>query len=227
MELLDNPVWHALAGAHARFSEGTGPALRYQTDVATFSALPDEVGPDAWKALADIVGPKGVAVLFRPAPVAIPDDWTVAIRMGSLQMVATEPIGEPDPAFVALGPPDVSEMLALVERTRPGPFASRTVELGTYLGRRPGPDRALVAMTGERLHPPGFTELSAVCTDPEARDQGLASRLVRAVAAGIEARGETPMLHVLAENHSAIRMYEKLGFATRASFETLILRAPI
>ena len=81
-------------------------------------------------------------------------------------------------------------------------------------------------MTGERIHPPGYTELSAVCTDIEARTRGLATRLVRAVAAGIEARGETPMLHVLAQNHSAIRVYEALGFTTRAAFETLIVRAP-
>ena len=81
-------------------------------------------------------------------------------------------------------------------------------------------------MTGERVHPPGYTELSAVCTDAEARKRGLATRLVRAVAAGIEARGETPILHVLAENHAAIRVYEALGFATRAAFETLIVQAP-
>jgi ribosomal protein S18 acetylase RimI-like enzyme len=31
---------------------------------------------------------------------------------------------------------------------------------------------------------------------------------------------------VLAENHSAIRVYEALGFEVRASFETLIVQAP-
>ena len=61
-----------------------------------------------------------------------------------------------------------------------------------------------------------------MCTDADARKRGLATRLVRAVAAGIEARGETPILHVLAENHTAIRVYEALGFTTRVAFETLI-----
>ena len=65
-----------------------------------------------------------------------------------------------------------------------------------------------------------------MCTDAEVRKQGLATRLMRAVAAGIEARGETPMLHVLAENHSAIRVYEALGFEVTASFETIIVQAP-
>jgi ribosomal protein S18 acetylase RimI-like enzyme len=228
MEPLDNPVWHALTGPHAEFSEGTGLALRYQPDVAVFAALPDEVGGDAWRDLAGLVGPGGAAVLFRPAPVALPREWEISIRMETLQMVATQAMGAPDESgeFVTLGAPDVAEMLALVERTRPGPFATRTVELGTYLGRRATPGGALVAMTGERVHAPGHTELSAVCTDPEARKQGLASRLVRAIAAGIEERRETPILHVLAENHSAIRVYEALGFETRAAFDTLIVQAP-
>ena len=37
----------------------------------------------------------------------------------------------------------------------------------------------LVAMAGERLRPPGWTEISAVCTDEEHRGQGLATRLIR------------------------------------------------
>jgi ribosomal protein S18 acetylase RimI-like enzyme len=231
MEPLDNPVWHALTGAQARFAEGSGPARRYRTDVAAFSALPDEPEPDAWAALAELAGRGGVAVLFRPSAVTLPAGWEVVTRMDSLQMVATNLLGEPDESgeLTTLGAADVDDMLALVERTKPGPFARRTVELGTYLGHRTPAGAApgrLVAMTGERIHPPGYTELSAVCTDTEARKRGLATRLVRAVAAGIEARGETPILHVLAENHSAIRVYEALGFTTRAAFETLIVRAP-
>jgi ribosomal protein S18 acetylase RimI-like enzyme len=225
VEPLDNPVWHALTGPQARFSEGSSLALRYQPDVATFSALPDEAGADAWQALAALVGPGGAAVIFRPAPLPPPADWEVPIRMDTLQMVATEKIGEPDSGFTRLGAADIAEMLALVARTRPGPFAQRTVELGTYLGRR-SESGALVAMAGERVHPAGYTEISAVCTDAEARKQGLATRLMRAIAAGIEARGETPMLHVLADNHSAIRVYEALGFDIRAAFETLIVQAP-
>jgi len=226
MEPLDNPVWHALTGPQAEFSEGSSLALRYQTDVAVFAALPDEVGPDAWDALAELVGPGGSAVLFRPAALEVPHDWEIALSMQSLQMIATERIGEPDDSFVSLGATDVPEMLALVERTRPGPFAPRTVALGTYLGVRAESADRLVAMTGERLHPTGYTEISAVCTDTEARKRGLATRLVRAIAAGIEARNERPILHVLAENHSAIRVYEALGFEIRAAFETLVMQAP-
>ncbi|MFD0522550.1 GNAT family N-acetyltransferase [Paractinoplanes durhamensis] len=108
---------------------------------------------------------------------------------------------------------DVPEILDLIERTRPGPFRTRTIELGTYLGLRRG--GALIAMAGERLHPTGWTEISAVCTDPAFRGQGLATALVRAVAAGIRERGETPFLHTAAANRTAIRLYESIGFQLR------------
>jgi predicted GNAT family acetyltransferase len=118
-----------------------------------------------------------------------------------------------DPEIVRLGPGDASEMVELAARTRPGPFEARTHEFGGYLGvRREG---VLVAMAGERLHPPGWVEISAVCTDEAVRGQGLASRLVRAVASSISARGDRPMLHVATSNTAAIALYERLGFRTR------------
>jgi predicted GNAT family acetyltransferase len=115
-------------------------------------------------------------------------------------------------------------MLALVERTRPGPFLPRTVELGTYLGLRSGGE--LVAMAGERLHPAGYTEISAVCTDEAHRGRGLATRLVLAVAHGIRQRGEIPFLHAAASNTTAIRLYESLGFRLRATVVFAAVRVP-
>jgi len=38
---------------------------------------------------------------------------------------------------------------------------------------------------------------------------------VRAVAAGIRERGETPFLHTSAGNVTAIRLYESIGFELR------------
>src|SRR6185369_13440424 len=76
-----------------------------------------------------------------------------------------------DYPLIPLDARDVPEMLALVERTRPGPFAPRTIELGTYLGVRDA--GKLVAMAGERMHPAGFVEISAVCTDATHRGRGL------------------------------------------------------
>jgi predicted GNAT family acetyltransferase len=81
-------------------------------------------------------------------------------------------------------------------------------------------------MAGERLHPPGWTEISAVCTDPEYRGQGLAAGLVRALVAGIRARGEQALLHAAASNTGAIRLYESMGFRPRVSPVFTVLRVP-
>jgi predicted GNAT family acetyltransferase len=130
-----------------------------------------------------------------------------------VQLVAQDLDATGDPEAVALGLADVPEMLELTGRTKPGPFVPRTVELGGYLGiRRAG---RLVAMAGERMRPPGFAEISAVCTDEAWRGHGYAARLTRAVAAGIAARGETPFLHAAADNDNAIRLYKSLGFVHR------------
>jgi predicted GNAT family acetyltransferase len=118
--------------------------------------------------------------------------------------------GVEDPDAVVLTESDVPEILDLVERAKPGPFRKRTIDLGRYLGIRV--DGRLVAMAGERFHLPGWTEVSAVCTDPGFRGHGLGARLTMAVAAGILERGELPFLHVAGDNAGAIKLYERLGF---------------
>src|ERR1700750_1417963 len=110
-------------------------------------------------------------------------------------------------------------MTELVARTEPGPWAQRTIELGTYIGvyeQAPDGHDALIAMAGERMAIDGHTEISAVCTDPEHPGRGLAGALVRALARQIRARDELPFLHAMRENVTAIRLYEALGFDVRA-----------
>jgi len=80
-----------------------------------------------------------------------------------------------------------------------------------------------VAMAGERMKAPGFTEVSAVCTHPDHRGRGHAGRLMAVVAAKILARGETPFLHVYAHNTGAIALYEKLGFRLRRALHMQVL----
>src|SRR5262249_4674046 len=38
-ECLDNPVWHALVGPHARFADGVGLPRHYPRDMAPFSGI--------------------------------------------------------------------------------------------------------------------------------------------------------------------------------------------
>ncbi|PAZ09520.1 GNAT family N-acetyltransferase [Streptomyces sp. SA15] len=219
--VLDNPALAALTGPHAHFAERRGRVLRYPVDVTPWLALPDEPDTDDWADVAALAGPEVPLLGFRGR---VPDDWEVTERIEGVQMVDDGVIPAPDPEAVRLGPADVPEMLDLVARTRPGPFLPRTIELGTYLGiRRHG---ALVAMAGERLHPPGWTEISAVCTDPVVRGEGLATRLILAVSHGIRERGETPFLHTGAGNTNAIRLYESLGFRQRRTTVFATARAP-
>lgn len=207
--MLTNPVFHALAGPHSGVAEVRGDVRRYRAEVAPFLGLPDEVGEQDWLDTAELVGSGHTAAVIRP-DLVIPDLFKISLRIELLQFVAPAGLGADDPEITRLGLDDVPEMLALVALTDPGPFRSRTIELGNYLGiRREG---KLIAMAGERFRLPGFTEISAVCTDPEYRGQGLATRLIRAVAAGIERDGSRPFLHTGAGNAKAIRIYESLGF---------------
>src|SRR5580692_6925598 len=194
---LDNPVRSSLTGPHARFAERRGAVLRYPADVCPFLALPDEPSAADWADAAALVGPGGFVPLSGVQTQA-PAGWPVERRAEGVQMTGDGVAGAAEPEAAPLGPADVPEMLDLAARTKPGPFLPRTVEMGTYLGIRH--DGALIAMAGERLHPPGWTEISAVCTDPAWRGRGLASRLVLALAAEIRARGETPFLNALATN---------------------------
>jgi predicted GNAT family acetyltransferase len=231
MHVLDNPIWHALTGPHATLAERAPRAARYQPDVSVFAALPDDATPEAWDDLRDLVGPGGTAFLATNH-LEVPDAWSMQVSIPCRQMWLRGALvpapgaerGKADVPFLRLDERDVPEMLALVERTRPGPFEKRTIELGTYLGIRDGDD--LVAMAGERLHPPGFTEISAVCTDASHRGRGLASRLVRVIVEQIRTRGEQPFLHLTLENEPAYRIYAALGFETRTLADVVALRAP-
>ncbi|MCO8269719.1 GNAT family N-acetyltransferase [Actinoplanes sp. TRM 88003] len=204
--MLENPVWAALSGPQACFAEASGDAARYLPDVSPWCALADPADPAAW---ADLAGLTDQAALTAPV-IRPPDGWATVAVIPGVQMVGHTMTGVRDPEVVPLTETDVPEMLDLVERAQPGPFGKRTVELGHYLGLRH--EGRLVAMAGERFRLPGWTEVSAVCTDPDFRGQGFGARLTMAVAAGILEHGDLPFLHVAADNAAAIRLYERLGF---------------
>ncbi|MFD6418950.1 GNAT family N-acetyltransferase [Streptomyces sp. NPDC060194] len=222
---LDNPAWAALSGAHRHLGEHAGAAARYAADVSPFAAVADPADPRSWADLARLVGLGGQAVLtgFTDAAL-VPDGWRFVENLPGVQLVADGLDSAADPEAVRLTPDDVPEMLDLVRRTQPGPFLPRTIEMGAYWGLRRG--GRLVAMAGERLSLPGHTELSAVCTDPDHRGEGLAARLVRHVAQGVRDRGEMPFLHAAARNEPAIRLYLALGFTLRRRPLFAVVQAP-
>jgi ribosomal protein S18 acetylase RimI-like enzyme len=199
-------VWAALSGPQACFAEASGDAARFHSDISPFAGLADPGDPAAWGDLAKLTHE---ALLTGPA-LSPGLGWETSVSVPGIQMAGRAMTGLRDPDAVVLTETDVPEILDLVERAKPGPFRKRTIELGRYLGIRV--DGRLVAMAGERFRLPGWTEVSAVCTDPDFQGRGLGARLTLAVAAGILERGELPFLHAAADNERALRLYERLGF---------------
>lgn len=220
--ILRNPVYAALTGPHASFAEVSGNARRYPAAVAPFLGMPDELTDADWADAAELLRAGGPAALMRPE-FEVPDGIKIDKVFDLVQFTAPDGLAAADPETVVLGADDVPDMLALVALTDPGPFRSRTIELGTYRGiRRAG---ELIAMAGMRFSLPGYVEISAVCTHPSARGEGLATRLIRAVAADITATGRHPFLHTGGTNTTAIRLYNSLGFTLSNEMKVTIVEA--
>jgi len=224
-ELLDNPIWNSLTTGHASLAVGTELARRFPASIGPLSGV-KEISAEAYADLAAIVPEGDIAVLFLEEKPEVPEGWRL-LRDGLLvQMVCREVPDEVrvNEEVVTLGPADFGEMLALATLTEPGPFREGTAGLGGFVGIRV--DGQLAAMAGQRLAPSGFTEVSAVCTDPAFRGRGYAKALVAAVARQIHAEGRVPFLTSFAANAGAIRAYEQVGFKTRREFELAVLAPP-
>jgi len=223
INLLDNPMWHALEGPHCRHALGRGLARHYPRDIAPFSAIA-EASSAAYSDLADDLPAGTEARLLRPQVEKLPKGWEEIRRFTLLQMVAQRPPDEGELSAAALSQGDAPAMMNLVAATEPGPFARRTSLLGSYLGIRDG--HRLVAMAGERLRVPGYVELSAICVHPEARGKGYAAALTQELMRRAFAQGERPFLHVRPDNAAAVALYRGLGFETRREL-VVLWRRPI
>jgi ribosomal protein S18 acetylase RimI-like enzyme len=220
---LEQPIWSALTTTHASFALGNDLARRYPPDISPMAAVRQVSEDPCLQSLTKLLAPGDVVGLFSTEQVPADRNLAVIAQKVVDQMVYER--GEAAPisgVVVKLTPADVPEMLHLAELTKPGPFAARTIALGSYIGIRSGGQ--LVAMAGERMKFDGFTEISAVCSHPEHRGRGLSSLLVSTLMRQILERSETPFLHVFDDNTSAAALYRKLGFARRRSITVTVLR---
>lgn len=218
---LDRPVWHALTTRQADVSRGTARAIRLAPDYGVFAAAADD-SPESLSALAMLIPAQENLVLMEAEKMPPPSGTVVVCSAVCHQMIAEKLTpGELDFSVTPLTDDDGPDMLALATLTKPGPFFTRTHQLGDFVGVKH--DGRLVAMAGERMKPVGFTEVSGVCTLPDYRGRGYAGGLMRLVVARILARGETPFLHVYASNTGAIALYRTLGFTLRQTVTMTVL----
>ena len=213
---LDNPAWNASITGNQNLAEGTDTVKCFLPDVSPFAGMIQNT-PQNFAALYDIVQPQRIIAVFSITDMAVPQPWRIVNPMKCLQMVYENPAppAVTDMAFTPLNDEHIHAMLALTKLTNPGPFFARTIDFGNYFGIFIG--HQLVAMTGRRLQPLPYMEVSAVCNHPDHLGKGYASRLIMHQVRLIKTAGGTPFLHVLQSNTNAIKVYEKLGFVTRTA----------
>jgi ribosomal protein S18 acetylase RimI-like enzyme len=210
LHLLDNIAWHTLAGPHARFASGGQVARRYARGFSPIVGFADAARPD-FAALVELCDPDEDFYCDGWSG-AVPEGWHVHAQSTMFKMywAGDLPTVDEAPHAVRLDERHAFQALELARMMRPGPFGPRTIELGEYFGCFEG-DR-LVAMAGERMCAEGLREISGVCTHPDYQGQGLARRLMRKLIRREMLRDELPFLHVMRDNATARRMYERMGF---------------
>ena len=220
--ILDRPIWSSLNSAHAHFSVGSQCARRFECDISPFAAARDE-SAQSLSDLAELIPDDGQIMIAQAKPIIPPFKTRTKFTTTAFQMVhqggsfATKNKHIVEPLTLSDGP----AMLELAALTKPGPFLDRTHLLGEFWGVKK--DGQLIAMAGERLKQPGFTEISGVCTHPDFQGKGLGRELCITLLIRINDRGETPYLHVFSNNTHAIELYEKLGFNTRQTMQVAAL----
>lgn len=219
--LLDNIIWHALAGPHAHLSRGTERARRYAPGFSPIIAFPDPQRPD-FGALAPFCNP-GEQFYCDGWSGAAPAGWSIEAESTMLKMIwdGGVPADDDFPDAVPLAAAhaaQAAQALELATLTHPGPFGPRTIELGDYFGIFDG--ARLVAMAGERLHAGDLREISGVCTHPDRLGRGYARRLMLLLVGRQLRRGQVPVLHVMSDNVRAHGLYAHMGF--RDYLETVV-----
>ncbi|MEA2740894.1 MAG: hypothetical protein QOH05_4201 [Acetobacteraceae bacterium] len=89
LNALDNPIWHALIGPHARFAIGRGAARRYPAEMAPFAAIAEPTAA-AYTDLAADLPPGADVMLFRPTNEPVAPRWE-AIDARMLEQMILSP----------------------------------------------------------------------------------------------------------------------------------------
>ncbi len=221
--LLENPVYNALLTKDAAFALGTDKVKYFDEAVSPFAGFSQD-HTNGFDELHDLLPPQRKILYASRKELKEPKGWQMAVQIKGLQFIFRKKSmdGENTIKPVPLNQKDVEQMIDLAMLTKPGPFASRTIEFGHYYGIFENDQ--LVAMTGQRLHVADFTEVSAVCTHPDHLGKGYAATLLRHQLTLILNQGQTPFLHVREDNYRAIALYERLGFVVNGNMNFYFIR---
>lgn len=209
---LDNPVWYSVSETHKDFGIDFGTIKFYHSDYCPFGGF---IALDNMEqSISEYAKLTSNFFIIGQKP-NVPDSLKLNNELICLQMIIHNKIeGDIEDQIVKLEEEHLDDLLGLVKIVYPEYFKKKTSSLGNYYGIYK--NNQLVAVTGERMQMDEYTEVSAVITHPEHTGKGYAKQLVTHTANAIFAKNKTPFLHVAESNVGAIKLYEKLGFETRA-----------
>jgi ribosomal protein S18 acetylase RimI-like enzyme len=215
--ILDNMIWQAISTGNRDLALLDAEVGCYRPDIAPFAAV-KEKDRQSFDKLHSFLDPgRKIAISYLDALELDETKWTTLQHMDCCQMIYEYPVSsfktKNSSQVIPLGTEHIPEMLELTALTKPGPFLQNTILFGNYFGIYQ--DGRLAGMTGQRMHPVPYLEVSAVCTHPDFRGRGYAKTLMLHVMQIILDNGFIPFLHVLANNTTAIGLYESIGFRTR------------
>lgn len=212
IDKLDSPAWYSLSETHKDFAVEYEGIKFYHPDNCPFGGLINpsktETGINSYASLINnffVVG-------TQPN---INDKVQLKSEIVCNQMILDRRIDvEINEHIIELQTEKhKADLLTLVNLVQPGYFKNKTTDLGSYYGIYK--NNKLISVTGERMKMNAYTELSAIVTHPEHTGNGYAKQLTTYTSNKVFNENKIPYLHVINNNVSAVKLYEKLGFRTR------------
>ncbi len=224
--ILDNMIWNAITTGNNDIAVINGDVGCYLPEIAPFAGMKVLNDANLKKLYEFIPADRSVAISSLNKMDHDENKWKLLQPMDVTQMVYEHSMKtfttKNSSLIVPLSEEHVPLMMELTALTRPGPFLQQTIRFKNYFGIFI--DDRLAAMTGQRMHPKPFMEVSAVCTHPDFRGLGYAKTLMLHVMKIILNNSFTPFLHVLSNNSNAIELYKTIGFRTREQIFVDLIR---
>ena len=224
--ILDNMIWNAITTGNNDIAIINGDVGCYLPDIAPFAGMKNFNDVNLKKLYEFIPPNRNVAISSLHKMDHDENKWKLIQPMDVTQMVYEHTVNtfttKNSSLIVPLSEEHVPQMMELTALTKPGPFLQQTIRFKNYFGIFI--EDRLAAMTGQRMHPLPYMEVSAVCTHPHFRGMGYAKTLMLHVMKIILDNSFTPFLHVLSNNSNAIELYKTIGFKTRKQIFVDVIR---